>query len=77
MGLLLVLAPGEVLALDDRKALATFAAVLDTQVSRTRFDRGDFVPIDDTASDRARAYCRRRVGFRKRCRTAHCFTPDH
>ena len=39
-------AAGEVLAGDDRRAFRTFAAVLDAQASRTRFDRADFIPLD-------------------------------
>ncbi|WP_406698622.1 thioredoxin family protein [Singulisphaera sp. Ch08] len=39
-------AAGEVLAGEDRRALRTLAAVLDAQPTRTRFDRGDFVPLD-------------------------------
>jgi hypothetical protein len=39
-------ATGEVLAGDDRQALRTFAAVLGAQPSRTRFDHGDFLPLD-------------------------------
>ena len=39
-------AAGEVLAGDDRLAFRTFATVLDAQASRTRFDRGDFIPLD-------------------------------
>ena len=37
---------GEVLAGEDRRALATFKAVLDAQATRTRFDRGDYVLLD-------------------------------
>ncbi len=43
---LILRAAGEVLAGRDRRALGTLAAVLDAQPSRTRFDRGDFVPLD-------------------------------
>jgi hypothetical protein len=39
-------AAGEVLAGEDRRALGTLKAVLDAQASRTRFDRGDYVPLD-------------------------------
>jgi len=43
---LVLRAAGEVLAGEDRRALGTFKAVLDAQASRTRFDRGDYVPLD-------------------------------
>ncbi len=43
---LMVRAAGEVLAGDDRRAFRTCAAVLDAEASRTRFDRGDFIPLD-------------------------------
>jgi thiol-disulfide isomerase/thioredoxin len=43
---LMLRAAGEVLANEDRRALDTFQAVLDAQVSRTRFDRGDYIPLD-------------------------------
>jgi thiol-disulfide isomerase/thioredoxin len=43
---LVLRAAGEVLASEDRRALGTFKAVLDAQASRTRFDRGDYVPLD-------------------------------
>ncbi len=43
---LMLRAAGEVLAGDDRRAFRTFAAVLDAQASRARFDRGDFIPLD-------------------------------
>jgi len=43
---LVLRATAELLAGDDRQALRTFAAVLDAQASRTRFDHGDFVPLD-------------------------------
>jgi thioredoxin-related protein len=43
---LMLRAAGEVLAGDDRRAFRTFAAVLHAQASRTRFDRGDFIPLD-------------------------------
>lgn len=54
---LVLRAAGEVLAGDDRRALRTLAAVLDAQASRTRFDRGDFVPL---TADSA-AVVRRRI----------------
>jgi thiol-disulfide isomerase/thioredoxin len=43
---LVLRAAGEVLAGEDRRALGTLKAVLDAQASRTRFDRGDYVPLD-------------------------------
>jgi hypothetical protein len=43
---LVLRAAGEILAGEDRRALRTFVAVLDAQASRTRFDRGDFIPLD-------------------------------
>jgi thiol-disulfide isomerase/thioredoxin len=43
---LVLRAAGEVLAGEDRHALGTLKAVLDAQASRTRFDRGDYVPLD-------------------------------
>jgi thiol-disulfide isomerase/thioredoxin len=43
---LVLRAAGEVLAGEDRRALGTLRAVLDAQASRTRFDRGDYVPLD-------------------------------
>ncbi len=43
---LILRAAGEVLAGEDRRALGTFQAVLNAQASRTRFDRGDYVPLD-------------------------------
>ncbi len=43
---LLLRAAGEVLAGEDRLALSTLKAVLAAQASRTRFDRGDYVPLD-------------------------------
>jgi protein disulfide-isomerase len=43
---LVLRAAGEVLAGHDRQAVGTFAAVLDAQASRTRFDHGDFIPLD-------------------------------
>ncbi len=43
---LILRAAGEVLAGEDRRALGTFQAVLDAQASRSRFDRGDYVPLD-------------------------------
>ncbi len=46
---LVLRAAGEVLAGEDRRALRTLAAVLDAQPSRTRFDRGDFVPLTTAA----------------------------
>jgi hypothetical protein len=51
---LILRAAGEVLAGDDRRALRTFAAVLDAQPSRTRFDHGDFVPLDPESIARVR-----------------------
>ena len=43
---LVLRAAGEVLAGDEARALGTFEAALDAQATRTRFDRGDFVPLD-------------------------------
>jgi thiol-disulfide isomerase/thioredoxin len=43
---LVLRAAGEVLAGNDRQALTTFAAVLGAQSTRTRFDRGDLIPLD-------------------------------
>ena len=43
---LVLRAAGEILTREDRQALRTFGAVLDAQASRTRFDRGDFIPLD-------------------------------
>jgi len=43
---LVLRAAGEVLADDDRRALGTLKAALDAQATRTRFDRGDYVPLD-------------------------------
>ncbi len=43
---LVLRAAGEILAGEDRRALRTLAAVLDAQATRTRLDRGDFVPLD-------------------------------
>ena len=50
-------ASGQVLAGDDRQALDTIEALLAAQSSRTRFDRGDFVPLDDASI----AVVRRRI----------------
>ena len=52
---LVLRAAGEVLAGDDRQALRTFAAVLDAQPSRTRFDRGDFLPLDAESIKKVRS----------------------
>ena len=43
---LVIRAAGEVLAGEDRRALATLGSVLEAQDTRTRFDRGDFLPLD-------------------------------
>ncbi len=54
---LVLRASAQVLAGKDREALDTFEALLAAQTSRTRFDRGDFVPLDD----RSIALVRRRI----------------
>lgn len=46
---LVIRAAAEVLAGEDRQALRTFSAVLDAQASRTRFDLGDLVPLDNAS----------------------------
>ena len=43
---LVLRAAGEVLAGDDRKAVASFKDLVSAQTSRSRFDRGDYVPLD-------------------------------
>lgn len=54
---LVLRAAGQVLAGDDRPALDTIESLLSAQSSRTRFDRGDFVPLDDAST----AVVRRRI----------------
>ncbi len=51
---LVLRAAGEVLAGEDRRALGTLRAVLDAQSSRTRFDRGDYVPLDAASIEAVR-----------------------
>jgi thiol-disulfide isomerase/thioredoxin len=51
---LVLRAAGEVLVGDDRLALGTFKAVLDAQASRTRFDRGDYVPLEAASIEAVR-----------------------
>jgi thiol-disulfide isomerase/thioredoxin len=51
---LMLRAAGEVLAGDDRRALGTLKAVLGAQASRTRFDRGDYVPLDAASIEAVR-----------------------
>ncbi len=54
---LVLKAAAQVLAGQDREALETFEALLAAQASRTRFDRGDFVPLDEASI----ALVRRRI----------------
>ncbi|HEY2158523.1 MAG TPA: thioredoxin family protein [Isosphaeraceae bacterium] len=54
---LAIRAAAQVLAGRDREALDTFDELLAAQASRTRFDRGDFVPLDDASI----ALVRRRI----------------
>jgi thiol-disulfide isomerase/thioredoxin len=46
---LVLRAAGEVLANEDRKAIGSFKALVKAQATRTRFDRGDYVPLDAAA----------------------------
>jgi thiol-disulfide isomerase/thioredoxin len=43
---LVLRAAGEVLANEDRRALASFKDLVKAQTTRTRFDRGDYIPLD-------------------------------